>query len=467
MRHIPSYRELIPFTAMDLIQELHNSKYEAYLVGGCVRDMTIGIEPHDWDICTNAKPDEIVDVLKRNGFKIHLTGVQYGTVNVIVGGSEYEITTYRADTGYTDGRHPDAVKYVSDIHEDLKRRDFTINAMAYDPINDVLIDDFGGQKDLENYIKGYGRGQIKTVGNPVDRFNEDSLRILRALRFAIKFGFDIESETLQAMREHAKSLDRVSKERITEELYKILTCGKPITPWFMICSSIIKEIIPELEKCFKFEQNNKYHKHDVYEHILNVVDNCKSNKFEIKLAALLHDIGKPDTYVVGDDGYGHFYGHPEVSCEIAKNILDKHLRLTVEQSTRVLDLVKYHDITIANTKASVKRAMNKHGIDMLEDWFILKQADIDDHIFPDNKWKHSLDVPRIKELMQIIIVEQSCFSLKELNINGNILIKELGIKPGKQIGKILHSLLEEVIDEKIDNDTDVLIRRARELNEVD
>ena len=267
------------------------------------------------------------------------------------------------------------------------------------------------------------------------------------------------------MKLHAKTLDRVSKERITDELYKILTCGKPIKTWFMVCSDIVKEIIPELEQCFNFNQNNKYHKHDVYEHILSVVDNCKSNKFEIKLAALLHDIGKPSAYTVGDDGWGHFYGHPDISYDMSKKILTKHLRLTTGQLERTLDLILYHDISIANTKASVKRALNKYGIEMLEDWFILKQADMDDHIYPDNKWKYYIDIPELKNKLQAIIEEDTCFSLKHLAIDGNVLIKELKLKPSKLIGEILNTLLEEVIDEKIDNESNILLTRAVQIYE--
>lgn len=448
--------KLIPVIALNLIHEIQDSGYEAYLVGGCVRDMMLNNEPNDWDICTNALPEQTIEILKNNGRKFHTVGIEFGTVTAMCNSAEFEITTYRADGNYTDNRRPDAVKYQSDIREDLKRRDFTINAMAYDPINKELIDLFNGLDDLDNCI-------IRTVGEPDVRFEEDALRILRALRFAITLDFDISLDTLAEMERKVELLDKISKERITSELEKILTSGKKVRKWFMRCKYIIKQIIPELECCFHFNQNNKYHTHDVYEHILYVVDNCKSNKFEIKLSALLHDVGKPEAYVEDELGQGHFYGHPEISYRITKDILNKRMRLTTEQSERVLNLVFYHDMTIAKTRPSIKRALNKHGLDMLNDWFILKQADMDDHIYPNKEHKYFIDIPVIMEVINSIIEEQSCFSLKDLDINGNQIMKELGLKPGKQIGIILNTLLEEVIDEKIINDNKVLLARAQEI----
>ena len=448
--------DIIPQGALYVITQLKNSGYEAYLVGGCVRDLLLEETPHDFDICTNAEPAKVIDVLTKNKCKYHTVGIEFGTVTALCDDGEYEITTYRTDGEYTDNRRPDSVNYTSSIEVDLSRRDFTINAMAYDPLENRLVDIFDGYKGLVSC-------KLVAVGDADKRFKEDALRILRALRFAIRYDLTIDASTYKAMKDNVELLDNISKERITAELEKMLTSGKSIVYWFNECNWLIGKIIPELKQCFNFNQNNKYHKHDVYEHILNVVDNCKTNKFEIKLAALLHDIGKPKAYVVGEDGWGHFYGHPEDSYEISKEVLNKRLRLTVEQSNRVLNLVRYHDITIANTKASVKRALNKHGIEMIKDWFILKQADMDDHIYPDKKWKYTVDIIKIKELIQVILDEQSCFSLKDLNINGKDIMSILGIKPGKQVGEILHTLLEEVIDEKINNEHEELTKRAVEL----
>lgn len=456
MRKSTRFVDIIPFGAIALIKELNDFGYEAYLVGGCVRDLLLKLEPNDWDICTDAKPNDIIRVIKHAGYKYHTVGIEYGTVTAIIGDMEYEITTYRADGNYSDGRHPDAVDFVRNLIEDLKRRDLDINAMAYDPLEDIIIDEFNGQESLNNKV-------IRAVGNPEDRIIEDPLRILRILRLAVKLGFEIESELLIQIKKHKDLLNNISKERITAELIKLFNCGKSVETILYDCRDILAVIIPELEKTFDFEQNNKYHRHDVFVHTLKVVDACRKNKFEIKLAALLHDIGKPDKYTVDDNGWGHFYGHPEVSYEISKDVLSKRLRLTTEQSERVLNLVKYHDMHIVCTKASVKRALNKHGVDMLNDWFILKQADMDDHIYPDKSWKYYMDIPKIKELMQEILDEQACFSLKDLAVNGKDIMDLLSIKPGKQVGEILKALLDEVIDEKLTNDKVVLLGRAAEL----
>lgn len=456
-----------------LIELLNRAGYEAYLVGGCVRDLMLDKSPKDWDICTSAKPQQIIDLLNHNNIKLHKVGAEFGTITAMFnqrvirstssGGAiildetfEYEITTYRADAEYSDGRHPDKVNFVSKIEDDLCRRDFTINAMAYNPLTNELIDLFGGQEDLH-------LGVIRTVGDANDRFTEDSLRIVRALRFAIRYGFTISYDTNKAMRKHIALLNRVSKERITQELEKILTCGKSIRPYFLTYDFIIAEIIPEIKTCFKFNQNNKYHTHDVYEHMLCVVDYCNTNKFEIKLAALLHDIGKPNAYTEDEQGQGHFYGHPDISHEICSEMIDRNFRLTNEQKDRVLELIKYHDMMIAYTKRSVKRALNKHGEDFLKDWFILKQADMDDHIYPSKNHKYVIDIEYINNTMNDILLANECFTIKNLDINGHDIMKLTNGKSGKHIGLILNTLLEKVMDEELVNDAGVLKEEASKI----
>lgn len=462
--------------AKNLIKLLNKCGYEAYLVGGCVRDLLLNKTPKDWDICTNAKPQEIISVLRKNNIKFCTPGIEFGTVVALVETreihgkvdegpgcaklvkkvSEYEITTYRAETAYRDNRHPDEVKFIGDLKGDLSRRDFTINAMAYNPITNELVDYFNGQEHLS-------RGIIETVGDAEERFSEDSLRILRAIRFAVRYNFSISLDTASAMKTCVSLLDNVSKERITQELEKMLTCGKNIKHYFTIYSFVIERIIPEIAKCINFDQNNKYHTHDVYLHMLYVVDNCKTNKFEIKLAALLHDIGKPDTYIEDAQGQGHFYGHPQISYEICKQMLDKNFRLTNEQKDRVLELVKYHDMILATTKKSVKRALNKHGKGFLEDWFILKQADMDDHIYPNKKHRYVIDIDYIRKTMEEIVSANECFTIKDLSINGKDIMEITNTKPGKHIGTILNALLEKVIDEEIENDLDILKNEALKL----
>lgn len=445
--------------AIKIIELLHNHGYEAYLVGGCVRDILLELEPHDWDICTNATPTEIMNCLHSNRIMHYEPGLDFGTITAILNGEEFEVTTYRKETGYADNRHPDKIEFTQSLQEDLCRRDFTINAMAFDVVNNKLVDPFGGHIDLDNRI-------LRTVGNPNDRFSEDALRILRAIRFAIRFNMNIENSTEYAMIRLLDNLDSISKERVTQELEKMLTSGNSVTKYFLEYSCIIAKIIPEIGECIGFEQNNKYHKHNVYEHMLAVVDLCKSNDFIIKLSALLHDIGKPKAYTTDTDGNGHFYGHPEISYEICQEIVDKRLVLTKEQREELLTLVKYHDLNVRRTTKSLKRAMRTLGEEIIDKWFILKQADVDDHINLDiigrdeYGWRHTSELKQIKDE---IIASEQCFSLSKLAVNGRDIMGELGIKPGKQVGKILATLLEEVIDEKIVNDYDILIKRAGEI----
>lgn len=450
------YNEIIPSDAIRVIETLNNSGYEAYLVGGCVRDILMGVEPHDWDICTNATPDETKRVMKEHKIYTFDSGIKHGTITAVINGENYEVTTYRSEADYSDGRHPDKVEFITDIHEDLKRRDFTINAMAYNPLTGELIDDFNGHLDLKN-------GIIRAVGNASERFDEDSLRILRALRFAIKYQFNIDEYTSLSMHRQRGLLVNISKERITDEVRKMLTSGKPVKVHFMEYKDIIGTIIPEIIPCFNFNQNNKYHKHDVYEHILYVVDNCNTTKFEIKMAALLHDIGKPKAYIEDMEGWGHFYEHPQISYEMSQSILRNDFRVSTEQLERTLELILYHDMEVASTKASVKRALNKHGVDFMYDWFILKQADMDDHIYPNKNCHYIIDISGIEARIQQILDEQSCFSLKDLAIGGKDIMAKLGVKPGKHIGVILNTLLEEVIDEKINNESEILLNRAVEI----
>ena len=442
----------LPSAVKELNKMFTERGHELYLVGGCVRDYLMGKEPHDYDMCTSAFPTETIETLTANGISYTAKGIAFGTVVAVIDGEEYEITTYREDMAYEDKRHPDGVSYVRDINSDLGRRDFTINAMAMNVTTGGIVDPFNGKKDLENKI-------LKSVRDPYLRFDEDGLRILRAIRFAIKFGFEIEEETKQAMHENVMDLEFVSKERVTEEFRKTLILNKPISSIFMEFNDIVSYLIPEIKECVGFNQNNKYHKHDVYEHMLAVVDLADTNKFEIKMAALLHDIGKPKSYVVGEDGYGHFYGHPAVSKEMCVDLLKNDFRLTREETALILNLVEFHDEYIASTKKSVKKFIAKHGKDFLDDWFILKNADFNDHIIdksnvPSNWYT---DISIIKEFERQLEEEENCFSLKDLAINGNDVKTVLGLKQGKEVGKALNKLFEMVLNEEVENTKDALI----------
>jgi tRNA nucleotidyltransferase (CCA-adding enzyme) len=444
------FKANMPAPVEFILQELNSCGYDAYTVGGCVRDGLLGNEPHDWDICTSATPDRIMEAFPHE--KIIPTGLKHGTVTILINNDPYEITTYRIDGKYTDGRRPDNVYFTNSLAEDLQRRDFTINAMAYNPVTGI-IDPFNGRKDLLD-------GILRCVGNPDDRFKEDALRILRAIRFSVKYGLTIEQKTFEAMNLNKERLRDISKERITSELEKMLTSGKDIKDIFTLCSNIISFIIPEMECCIGFDQHNKYHKHTVYEHILSVVDYCETDDFIIKMAALLHDIGKPSTYTEDDEGYGHFYGHPEVSYEISKEILSKRLRLSNDQYDEILLLVKYHDMDLATTRRSVKRALNKLGESTLKKWAILKYADRKEHIgFSEEKVRGNL--VRIKEISDRIIASHDCFTIKDLSVNGSDLIN-IGYTPGKELGDILKHLLQLVID-GCENDKDMLLGIAASL----
>lgn len=455
--------------AKEIVSTLQRNGYQAYLVGGCVRDMKMGLEPHDYDIATNATPDEIHTLFPR-----HLdTGIAFGTVTVMknAGDEGFEVTTFRKDGDYSDGRHPDEVVFSKTIEEDLARRDFTMNAIAYNPSTKTFVDPYNGADDIQN-------GVIRCVGDPVARFREDPLRVLRAMRFAIKLGFAIEKETGNAMRDAytvCKLSEQISKERITKELAQMFASGKPIYQIFNDYAQIVTFVIPELARCLGFNQNNKWHKHNVYEHTLAVVDACDRVPYEpknmaaVKFAALLHDIGKPECYVTDEEGQGHFYGHPEVSRKIAERVLDNDLSVTKADRELILDLVEFHDMEIPGTKAAVKRLMNKFGEDFLRDWLVLKAADLSDHTCPPGKEekKHDTDLrfSRFEPTMNEILAENSAFKVTDLAVNGGDVLNALSIKPGPVVGEILRTVLEAVMDEKIPNEREVELDMIKQIKE--
>ena len=444
---------LFPASGLQCLKDLHKQGFEAYFVGGCIRDVIMGVTPHDFDICTNARPEEVMAIMEDCGRKYIETGLKHGTLTAVYDCDFYEITTYRSDGEYKNHRCPESVQFEASINADLSRRDFTINAMAYDPFSEDFVDLFGGKSDIENKV-------IRAVGEPHRRFDEDGLRILRALRFAIRYEFAIDVETAAAMIELKRLLRCISKERVTAELEKMLTCGKPVAPLFTQFAEVIGEIIPELKPCFGFDQNNKYHKHNVYEHSLAVVDFCKSNKFEIKLAALLHDIGKPESYVVDEEGWGHFYGHPEISHQMAKKLLARRLRLSAEQEKLTLALVLHHDMSVADTPKSVRRALRNHGEAFLRDWFILKQADMDDHIYPKVHSKYPSSIAPVEELMDELLATEACFSLKDLAVNGKDVMEHFNMTPSPKVGEILKKMLDAVVDEVVENEKEKLLEFA-------
>ena len=430
--------------AKKALELLHASGYEAYVVGGSVRDMIMGTPINDFDITTSATPDEMKKVF--DGYYTVDTGIKHGTITFVYEKEPIEITTYRIDGDYVDSRHPESVEFTRDLANDLSRRDFTMNALVYNE-NEGVIDLFGGQNDIENKI-------IKAIGNPKKRFEEDALRILRGVRFASQLGFEIEENTKKAMIECAHLLHNISGERINVEISKFLL-GKNVKSALLTCHEIIGEIIPETKEMHGFNQNNKYHIYDVLEHTAVAIESIEP-KLHLRLAMLLHDTGKPKTYTVDENGQGHFYGHAKISTQIAEGFLNKYKydNLTKE---KVIELVKIHDTPIELDKIFIKKRMNRLGKDLFLDLLKVKRAD-NLAQNPEYFWLDKLD--KFEEIAREII-EENCFTLSSLKINGTDLVN-LGFK-GKEIGEALNTLLLEVIEEKNPNDKDVLLKRASQL----
>lgn len=437
----------LPTEVEDIIRLINKAGYQAYIVGGCVRDSILGRIPHDYDICTSAKPNEIIRIF--NGFKVIETGLQHGTVTVMINYTPYEITTYRIDGKYSDNRRPDSVEFTTDINEDLSRRDFTINAMAYSPDNG-LIDPFHGMYDISKKV-------IRCVGNPSYRFQEDALRVLRAMRFSIQLDFKISKSTYEAMINHKHLINNISAERINAELVKTLEVNKSILNHFQGCRGIIAEFIPEFVSCFDFSQNNKYHIHNVYNHILHAVDNYTGEDMKVKLALLLHDIGKPSCYSEDENG-GHFIGHGMISSDIANTIL-KRLKFDNDTINSVTELVLYHDSTIEPTAKTVKRWLNKIGEVQFKRLLEIRTADMMAHsnINLDTRLEKQR---RLHEVLEDILNEEQCFTIKDLGVSGRDLI-EIGYKQGRQLGAALRGLLDCVIADEVENDKVKLLELAK------
>lgn len=438
----------IPEHALTVVERLERYGYEAYVVGGCVRDSLLGRSPKDWDVCTNALPEEVLRVFKR--FHVIKTGLQHGTVTVMVSHQPVEVTTFRIDGAYTDNRHPDSVNFVSRVEEDLARRDFTINAMAYNPTRG-LVDAFGGQEDLR-------AGIIRCVGEPDARFNEDGLRILRALRFAARYDFGIETETAFSIHRNRHLLENMSVERIFAELKGILV-GEGVLGMMQAFPDVFAVIIPELAPTIGFDQHNPHHCYDVWTHIAHAVQAAPADEV-LRLALLLHDIAKPATYTLGEDGKGHFYNHGKVGADMARDIL---LRLKSDTATlqNVVTLVREHDSVLPTTAPGMRRLIGKLGIDTLQQLLSIKQADMSAQSTHEREQKQAtLRAARL--LLDDVLDEPPVFTVSDLAITGRDLIA-MGVKPGPAMGNILKTLLAEVQDELLPNKHEALSARAHEL----
>lgn len=437
----------LPTEVENILRLINKADYEAYIVGGCVRDSILGRIPHDYDICTSAKPDKIIEIF--SDFKVIETGLQHGTVTVMINHTPYEITTYRIDGKYSDNRRPDSVEFTVDINEDLSRRDFTINSMAYS-VSDGLIDPFHGMYDISEKV-------IRCVGNPSCRFQEDALRILRAMRFSIQLDFKIAKSTYEAMISNKQLINNVSAERINAELVKMLGANKSICSHFQGCRDIIAEFIPEFISCFDFSQNNPYHIYDVYNHIIHAVDNYTGDDMKIKLALLLHDIGKPSCYSEDSNG-GHFIGHGMKSSDIT-NVILKRLKFDNDTINSVTELVLYHDSTIEPTSKTVKRWLNKIGDVQFKRLLEIRTADMMAHsnVNLDNRLEKQ---KLLYEVLENVLNEKQCFTIKDLAVGGKDLM-EIGYKQGRQLGAALQGLLDCVIADEVENDNIILLELAK------
>lgn len=437
----------LPEKVQFIISRLEQAGYEAYAVGGCVRDSLLGRQPHDWDVTTSAKPMQVKEAFRHTID----TGIRHGTVTVMLDHEGFEVTTYRIDGEYEDSRHPKEVTFTVNLVEDLKRRDFTINAMAYNDRSGI-VDAFGGVEDLDY-------GIIRCVGEAAERFGEDALRILRAVRFSAQLGFTIADGTKAAAKALAPNLNHISAERIQAELVKLLVSAHPDYMRDAYALGITKAVLPELDAAFATQQNHPHHMYNVGEHLMQCLLHTRADK-SLRLAALLHDIGKPQTRTTDADGTDHFHGHVEVSERMAAAIL-KRLKFDNDTITKVQKYVKYHDYNAEPSAKAVRRAINKIGAEYFPQILELRRADT----LAQSAYQQAEKLERIDAIARLydeIMEQQQCVSLKTLEITGNDLIA-LGVPKGKRIGAILAELLDDVLQNPENNTHDYLMEEAKKL----
>ncbi len=435
----------LPEQVSGIIRTLRNAGFEAWAVGGCVRDSLLGRVPDDWDITTSARPGQVKRLFPRTVD----TGIRHGTVTVLIGRTGYEVTTYRIDGAYEDGRHPKEVAFTASLEEDLKRRDFTINAMAYSE-EGGLVDLFHGAEDMERRL-------IRCVGDPTERFSEDGLRMMRAVRFAAQLDYEIEPGTRAAICALAPTLGRISAERIQTELVKLLCSPHPELIRDCFETGLTAVFLPEFDRMMETPQHNPHHCYSVGEHTVRALTETTPDK-ALRLAALFHDAGKPQTKTADAAGWDHFYGHAGVSAGIARTAL-RRLKFDNETTDRVVRLVKAHDVKIEPGQKYMRRALNRLGTDLFPALFDLKEADMKaQSTYEREKKQEQLAVMRRD--YAAVMAAGDCVSLKTLAVNGGDLIA-LGIQPGPRLGSILQALLEQVIEEPSRNAREYLLEEAR------
>lgn len=430
-----------------ILDTLKRNGYEGYAVGGCVRDALLGRVPQDWDITTNAKPLQVKDLFRRTID----TGLQHGTVTIMLDHIGYEVTTYRIDGEYEDGRHPKEVSFTGSLSEDLKRRDFTINAMAYNE-TEGLVDLFGGREDLE-------KGVIRCVGAPRERFTEDALRMMRAIRFSAQLGFEIEKQTMDAIRGLADTIQKISAERIQTELLKTLTSAYPQTVRLFYETGLSSHFLPELDRMMETGQNNPHHCYSVGEHTLHSLSEVPKDKV-LRLTMLLHDVAKPGCKTTDEAGIDHFHGHPTQGAEIAKKVL-RRLKLDNETIARVTQLIRWHDDNPPLSERNVRRAICRVGTAQYPDIFAVKRADI----------RAQSNYKKVEKLRYVddyeavykqILEKNQCLSIKELAIDGSDLLAA-GVPQGKAIGEKLQGLLELVLEQPERNTREYLLSQINQV----
>ena len=433
----------LPEHILACLDALENAGFAAYCVGGCVRDAVLGRTPQDYDICTAALPEQTEAVFSDR--KLVLAGKKHGTVGVVFGKEVVEITTFRTEGAYLDNRHPEWVEFVSDVDADLARRDFTVNAMAYSPYRG-FADPFGGREDLK-------KGILRAVGDPVQRFREDSLRILRGLRFAARFGLAIEETTFRSMISQRHLMDNLARERVFEELCKfLLSVTDPRE--VVACGPVLAAAIPELEPMLGFDQRSPHHAYDVFTHTAHVVTGVPK-ELPLRWAALLHDVGKVPSFTQDATGRGHFYGHAPLGAEMADAILLK-LKAPTALRQQAVFLIEKHMTRLQPERKFLRRWLGRLGEDTIRQLLILQEADMGSK--GTGKPEEMDQFSQIRDLLDQILAEDACLSLKDLAVNGHDLMT-LGIR-GKAIGETLNALLELVLEEELPNEKEALLSRA-------
>ena len=448
----------MPENVKYILEKLNSAGYEAYAVGGCVRDSILNRNPDDWDITTSAKPEEIKALFP----KTIDTGIQHGTVTVMRNHVGYEVTTYRIDGEYEDSRHPKEVTFTSDLLEDLKRRDFTINAMAYNHLNEEkdfaelkeaetykmpgLVDAFGGIEDIQNKI-------IRCVGNPIHRFEEDALRMMRAVRFSAQLGYEIEEGTQNAIKKLSGNLIKISVERIQVELVKLLVSDNPMYLKKAYELGMTKIFLPEFDLTMETKQNNPHHKYSVGEHILHSMEYVENDKI-LRLAMLLHDIGKPSVMVEDEEGINHFYGHCDEGEDMAYDIL-RRLRFDNDTIEKVCKLVKYHDWQLSQKAGNLRKQIVKIGLEIFPLLLKVKEADVmsqSDYL----REEKLQQIEEARKMYEKIMEEKDCMTLKDMAVTGRDLINA-GMKPGKEMGEMLQKIFEYVLENPEKNTKEELL----------